>query len=82
VVDYGCLTQNDEFYLVTDTEGNIGIICFWNPIEVTDPQLLQRNMAKISLTRYLEYCEPYKENTSIGFQKHMMPMLPSVSVTR
>jgi hypothetical protein len=31
-------------------------------IEVTDPQLLQRNMAKISLTRYLEYCEPYKEN--------------------
>jgi hypothetical protein len=33
-----------------------------NPIEVTDPQLLQRNMAKISLTRYLEYCEPYKEN--------------------
>jgi hypothetical protein len=37
-------------------------IRFWNPIEVTDPQLLQRNMAKISLTRYLEYCEPYKEN--------------------
>ena len=33
-------TQNDEFYLVTDTEGNIGIICFWNPIEVTDPELL------------------------------------------
>jgi hypothetical protein len=32
-------TQNDEFYLVTDTEG---IICFWNPIEVTDPQLLQK----------------------------------------
>ena len=29
------LTQNDEFYLVTDTEGNIGIICFWNPIEET-----------------------------------------------
>jgi hypothetical protein len=56
------LTQNDEFYLVTDTEGNIGIICFWNLIEVTDPQLLQRNMAKISFTRYLEYCEPYKEN--------------------
>ena len=28
--------QNDEFYLVTDTEGNIGIICFWNLIEVTD----------------------------------------------
>ena len=55
------LSQNDEFYLVIDTEGNIGIICFWNPIEVTDPQLLQRNMAKISLTRYLEYCEPNKE---------------------
>ena len=36
------LTQNDEFYLVTDTEGNIGIICFWNPIEVTDPELLQK----------------------------------------
>jgi hypothetical protein len=39
-----------------------GIICFWNPIKVTDPQLLQRNMAKISPTTYLEYCEPYKEN--------------------
>ena len=36
------LTQNDEFYLVTDTEGNIGIICFWNLIEVTDPELLQK----------------------------------------
>jgi hypothetical protein len=28
-------TQNDEFYLLTDTEGNISIICFWNPIEET-----------------------------------------------
>ena len=37
------LTQNDEFYLVTDTEGNIGIICFWNPVEMTDPELLQKN---------------------------------------
>ncbi len=36
------LTQNDEFYLVTDIEGNIGIICFWNPVEVTDPELLQK----------------------------------------
>jgi hypothetical protein len=26
------LTRNDEFYLVTDTEGNKGIICFWNPV--------------------------------------------------
>ena len=38
------LTQNDEFYLVTDTEGNIGIICFWNLIEVTDPELLQKKI--------------------------------------
>jgi hypothetical protein len=38
------LTQNDEFYLIIDTEGNIGIICFWNPIEVTDPELLQKNI--------------------------------------
>jgi hypothetical protein len=37
-----CPTQNDEFYLATDTEGNIGIICFWNLIEVTDPELLQK----------------------------------------
>jgi hypothetical protein len=40
------LTQNNEFYLVTDTEGNIGIICFWNPIEVTDPELLQKKKKK------------------------------------
>jgi hypothetical protein len=38
------LTQNDEFYLVTDTKGNIGIICFWNLIEVTDPELLQKKI--------------------------------------
>ena len=62
------LSQNDEFYLVTDTEGN------------TDTELLQKkfntegnkfehcvnkllkNMAKISLIRYLEYYEPYTEN--------------------
>ena len=37
-------TQNDEFYLVIDTEGNIDITCFWNPIEVTDPELLQKNI--------------------------------------
>jgi hypothetical protein len=36
------LSQNDEFYLVIDTEGNIGIICFWNPTEVTDPELPQK----------------------------------------
>jgi hypothetical protein len=36
------IPNNDEFYLVTDTEGNIGIICFWNPIAVTDPELLQK----------------------------------------
>jgi hypothetical protein len=28
--------------MFTDTEGNIGIICFWNLIEVTDPELLQK----------------------------------------
>ena len=62
------LSQNDEFYLITDTEGN------------TDTELLQKkintegnifkhcvnkllkNMAKISLIRYLEYYEPYTEN--------------------
>jgi hypothetical protein len=27
-------------------KGNIGIICFWNPIEVTDPELLQKNIER------------------------------------
>ena len=44
------LTQNDEFYLVTDTEGNIGIICFWNPTEVTDPELLQKKKLILKVT--------------------------------
>jgi hypothetical protein len=43
-------TQNDEFYLVTDTEGNIGIICFWNLIEVTDPELLQKKKLILKVT--------------------------------
>jgi hypothetical protein len=36
------LSQNDEFYLVIDTEGNIGITCIWNPTEVTVPELPQK----------------------------------------
>jgi hypothetical protein len=36
-------THNDEFYLLTDTEGNIGIICFWNPIEETAQNSCKKN---------------------------------------
>ena len=36
-------TQNDEFYLLTDTEGNISIICFWNPIEETAQNSYKKN---------------------------------------
>jgi hypothetical protein len=36
-------TQNDEFYLLTDTEGNISIICFWNPIEETAQNSCKKN---------------------------------------
>jgi hypothetical protein len=57
------LTQNNEFYLVTDTEGNIGIICFWNPIEVTDPELLQKKKKKILkvTNSYIAFNKLFKE---------------------
>ena len=56
------LTQNDEFYLVTDTEGNIGIICFWNPIEVTDPELLQKKILILKVTNsYIAFNKLFKE---------------------
>ena len=58
------LTQNNEFYLVTDTEGNIGIICFWNPIEVTDPELLQKKKKKKILkvtNSYIAFNKLFKE---------------------
>jgi hypothetical protein len=56
------LTQNDEFYLVTDTEGNIGIICFWNPVEVTDPELLQKKKKILKVTNsYIVFNKLFKE---------------------
>jgi hypothetical protein len=55
-------TQNDEFYLVTDTEGNIGIICFWNPVEVTDPELLQKKKKILKVTNsYIAFNKLFKE---------------------
>jgi hypothetical protein len=55
------LTQNDEFYLVTDTEGNIGIICFWNPVEVTDPELLQKKKILKVTNSYIVFNKLFKE---------------------
>jgi hypothetical protein len=40
------LSPNDDYYLVTDTEGNIGNMLFFRPIsepQVTEPELLQEN---------------------------------------
>ena len=40
------LSHNDDYYLVTDTEGNIGNMLFFRPIsepQVTEPELLQEN---------------------------------------
>ena len=55
-------TQNDEFYLLTDTEGNISIICFWNPVEVTDPELLQKKMKSLKVTNsYIAFNKLFKE---------------------
>jgi hypothetical protein len=56
-------TQNDEFYLVTDTEGNIGIICFWNPVEVTDPELLLKKKKILKVTNsYIVFNKLFKES--------------------
>ena len=55
------LTQNDEFYLIIDTEGNIGIICFWNPIEVTDPELLQKILILKVTNSYIVFNKLFKE---------------------
>jgi hypothetical protein len=41
------LSPNDDYYLVTDSEGNIGNMRFFRPIpepQVTEPELLQENM--------------------------------------
>ena len=38
------LSNNDDYYLVTDSEGNIGNMRFFRPIpepQVTEPELLQ-----------------------------------------
>ena len=43
-------TQNDEFYLLTDTEGNISIICFWNPIEETAQNSCKKKMKSLKVT--------------------------------
>ena len=40
------LSPNDDYYLVTDSEGNIGNMRFFRPIpepQVTEPELLQEN---------------------------------------
>ena len=40
------LSPNDDYYLVTDSEGNIGNMHFLRPIpepQVTEPELLQEN---------------------------------------
>jgi hypothetical protein len=40
------LSPNDDYYLVTDSEGNIGNMRFFRPLpepQVTEPELLQEN---------------------------------------
>jgi hypothetical protein len=40
------LSPNDDYYLVTDSEGNVGNMRFFRPIpepQVTEPELLQEN---------------------------------------
>jgi hypothetical protein len=50
------LSPNDDYYLVTDSEGNIGNMPFFRPIpepQVTEPKLLQENKAMILLSNWL-----------------------------
>jgi hypothetical protein len=48
-------------------KGNIDIICFWNPIEVTDPELLQKNYSKAHKKhhKYL-VCKPSERCRLLG----------------
>jgi hypothetical protein len=58
-VEYFCpfkdavhLSPNDDYYLVTDSEGNIGNMRFFRPIpepQVTEPELLQENRIQCTL---------------------------------
>jgi len=59
------LTQNDEFYLVTDTEGNIGIICFWNPIEETAQNSCKKKLIMKVTNSYIAFNKHWEKNSSL-----------------
>ena len=52
------LSPNDDYYLVTDSEGNIGNMRFLHPIpepQVTKPELLQENKNGIVGNKILHF---------------------------
>jgi hypothetical protein len=52
------LSPNDDYYLVTDSEGNIGNMHFLRPIpepQVTEPELLQENKNDIVANKSYSY---------------------------
>jgi hypothetical protein len=65
------LSPNDDYYLITDSEGNIGNMRFFRPIpepQVTEPELLQENKNDIVGNKILQYhlkeSSPFSASTS------------------